>query len=212
MSTHINTVIGVFADHQAAEDAVRQLGDSGFPITQVSIVASDLQTTETVQGYITTGDVAKGGAKTGAWVGGIFGLLTGAAFIWVPGFGPLIAAGSLAAALIGGLEGAAGGAGIGALVGALAGLGISKNKALKYSEDVRVGKYLLLAHGTEEQIGKAKQVLETCDCETMEEHDGAQAHERLDDSTTVASHAAHMHHESAEQRQPTTEAAPNRQA
>ena len=43
------------------------------------------------------------GQQTSVWI-------QNAAFIWVPGFGPLIAAGSLAAVLIGGVDGAAVGA------------------------------------------------------------------------------------------------------
>jgi hypothetical protein len=65
----------------------------------VSIVSQNLEGEKQVHGYITTGDVAEKGAVTGAWVGGIFGLLIGAAFIWVPGFGPLLVAGPLAAAI-----------------------------------------------------------------------------------------------------------------
>lgn len=170
MTTPTNSIIGVFGTHQAAEDAVRRLDQGGFPINQVSIIAADLTRTETVQGFITTGDVAKQGAATGAWVGGIFGLLMGAAFLWVPGFGPLIVAGSLAAGLVGGLEGAAGGAGVGALIGALAGLGVSKTKALKYSEDVKAGKYLLVAHGADDDLARAKQILDQCECDELTEH------------------------------------------
>jgi hypothetical protein len=45
-----------------------------------------------VVGSITVEDVAKKGLITGAWAGGLLGLLTGAAFLWIPGFGPLIVA------------------------------------------------------------------------------------------------------------------------
>ena len=70
-------------------------------VNQISILAKDIQDEKKVHGYVTACDVSKTGAKTGAWVGGIFGLLVGSAFLWVPGVGPLIIAGSLAAALRG---------------------------------------------------------------------------------------------------------------
>ena len=60
-----------------------------------------------------------------ARTGGIFGLLVGAVFIWVLGVGPLLA-GSLATALVGGVEGAAAGGGLEGLLGALTGWGVSK--------------------------------------------------------------------------------------
>ena len=59
---------------------------------------------------VTAGSVAKDGAKVGAWSGGLFGLLIGAAFLILPGVGPVVIAGPLAAASLGGVEGALGGA------------------------------------------------------------------------------------------------------
>lgn len=56
-----------------------------------------------IHGYITTGQVVGTGAGMGAWMGGIFGLLVGAAFVWVPGVGPLLVAGPPAAARLGGI-------------------------------------------------------------------------------------------------------------
>jgi uncharacterized membrane protein len=151
---------GTFDTHEQAEAAVRVLGEAGVPLKNVSIVAQNLQTTERVQGFITTGDVAKSGAGLGAWWGGLFGVLVGAAFLWIPGAGPLIVAGPLAASFVGLLEGAAVGAAGGGLVGALMGYGLSKDKALKYDTIVRAGKYLVLAHGNEAQVSTAKVTLE----------------------------------------------------
>ena len=103
--------------------------------------------------------MAKSSARTGAWVGGIFGLLAGAAFLWVPGVGPLIVAGSLASALLGGLEGAVAGAATTGVLGWLFSLGIGKEHILKYEESVKAGKYLVIAHGSADDVTKAKQIL-----------------------------------------------------
>ena len=99
------------------------------------------------------------GAGTGESVGGLFGLLIGAAFLVLPGVGPVIVAAPLSAALLGGLEGLAGAA-LGALSGALVGWGVPKNQALKYEAQVKAGKFLVIA-GTPEQIEKAKTLLST---------------------------------------------------
>lgn len=69
--------VGVYETLAQAEAAVRKLDQGRFPITQVSIVAQNLQTEKEVHGFITAGDVAKQGAGTGAWFGGLFGLLMG---------------------------------------------------------------------------------------------------------------------------------------
>jgi len=153
-------ISGHFSTHADAEGAVRGLSAAGVPIKHVSIVAQNLQTTEQVQGFVTTADVAGAGAASGAWWGGFFGLLVGSAFLWIPGFGPLIVAGALASSLLGMLEGAAVGAAGGGLVGALMGYGLSKDKALKYESVVQAGSYLVLMHGDALQVTTARDVLE----------------------------------------------------
>src|SRR4051812_20239563 len=70
-----SSVIAVFSDHASAEDAVRQLESNGIPMKDVSIIGKDFQGIERPLGFVTTGTVAKDGAKVGAWTGGLFGLL-----------------------------------------------------------------------------------------------------------------------------------------
>lgn len=88
------------------------------------------------------GDVAHGamkGAGTGAAVGGVLGLVAGVASLAIPGIGPIIAAGPIAAALAGaGIGAAAGG-----IIGALANLGVPEEHAHYYAEGVRRGGTLI---------------------------------------------------------------------
>ena len=101
-----STVVAVYPDHDSADDAVRRLQSDGIPLQNLSIIGMDFQSVEKPLGFVTTGDVAKTGARVGAWTGGLFGLLVGAAFLIVPGIGRLVIAGPLAATLLGGIEGA----------------------------------------------------------------------------------------------------------
>ena len=68
-------------------------------------------------------------------------MLTGAALLFVPGVGPVIAAGTLATAMLGGLEGAVAGAAVTGVLGWLSALGVSKDHILKYEESVKAGKF-----------------------------------------------------------------------
>ena len=172
------SVIGVYDSMTNAEDAVRMLDKGGFPIKQVSIVAQDLESEKAVHGYVTAGDVAKSGAGVGAWVGGLFGLLIGAAFIWVPGFGPLLVAGPFAAMLLGGIEGAIAGAAGGGLLGALVGWGVSKEHILKYAEELKGGKYLLIAHGSAGEVARAHNILQGSGATELNVHSGAEGAKR----------------------------------
>src|SRR5262245_27217912 len=110
------SVTAIYNTLDQAESTVRALAQVGFPVKQVTILAKDIQDERKVHGYVTTCDVSCKGAQSGAWVGGIFGLLIGSAFLWVPGVGPLVVAGSLVAALAGGVEGAVAGAAVGGIL------------------------------------------------------------------------------------------------
>lgn len=153
------SIIAVYPDHDSAGRAVRRLEADGIDMRNVSIIGKDFEVVERPVGLVTTGSVAKDGAKVGALSGGLFGLLLGAAFLVVPGIGPMIIAGPLAVALLGGVEGALGGAAMGGLAGALVGLGVSQDKAIRYATDVKAGKYLVTLDGDTAQRQRTKFLL-----------------------------------------------------
>jgi hypothetical protein len=164
------SLVAIYETMSKAEAAVEALDVGGFPIKQVSIVAQNLESEKRVNGYVTAADTSKAGAQAGAWLGGIFGLLVGAAFVWVPGVGPLVVAGPLAAALLGGVEGAIGGAALGGVLGGIAGWGISKEHILKYEEVVKGGKYLVAAHGNKSEVAKAQEILKNTGADEVALH------------------------------------------
>ena len=98
MADQTSSIVAVYPDHASAEDAVKVLEKAGFSLKHISIMGRDFQVSETPIGFVTTGDVAAQGRDAGAWAGGIFGLLMGAAFLILPGIGPVVIAGPLAAA------------------------------------------------------------------------------------------------------------------
>jgi hypothetical protein len=167
------SVVTTYDSLDKAEAAVRSLDKNKFPIQQVTIIAKGLENEKQVHGYVTACDVSKQGAATGAWVGGLFGLLAGAAFLWVPGLGPLVVAGSLTSTLLGGVEGALAGAAVGGIFSGLAAWGISKQHILKYQDVVKAGKYLVVAHGTPDEVGLAHRVLEASGAAGIDVHEQA---------------------------------------
>jgi hypothetical protein len=142
MSESTGAVVGVYGSMKDAEAAVRTLLEYGMPAEQVSIVGQDLHSETEIHGFVTTGGVAKTGAKSGAWVGGLFGVLTGTALLFVPGVGLLVVLGPLAAGAVAAAEGAAAGGGLGAVLGHF----IAKKHVPKYSEHLAAGNYLVLRH------------------------------------------------------------------
>jgi outer membrane lipoprotein SlyB len=61
--------------------------------------------------------------------------------------------------------GGVGAAVAGGLVGALVGLGIPKEKALKYETEIKAGKFIVIVSGTDEEIDRAQQVLKNAELE-----------------------------------------------
>jgi hypothetical protein len=166
-----NSVVAVYNSHTDAEGAVKDLQRSGFPMTQLSIVGRDYHTEEHVAGYYNTGDRMKYWGKLGAFWGGLWGLLIGAAFFWVPGIGPVLVAGPLVAWIVAALEGAVLGGGLSALGAALFSIGIPRNSVLQYETSVGAGKFLVVAHGTEEEVGRAREILQSSrGAESVEQH------------------------------------------
>lgn len=152
--------IAIFDSLDQVEEAIEALTDAGIKRRKISVVTQSLETETKIHGYVTHGDAVREGAGTGAWAGGLFGLLVGAAFVWVPGFGPLLVAGPLTAALLGGIEGAVAGAAGGGLLGALFGPFIEKRHIPKYEEAIKSGKYLMLVSGSTADVEQAMRVLE----------------------------------------------------
>ena len=158
-----NSVVAVFASHDKAEDAVRKLQKSGFDMKKLSIVGKDYHTDEHVVGYYNAGDRMKYWGKLGAFWGGFWGLLFGSAFFWVPGIGPLLVAGPLAATILGALENAVLVGGLSALGAGLYSMGIPKDSVVEYETAVKAGNLVLVAHGTPEDVAKAKSIVEQTD-------------------------------------------------
>ena len=168
-----NSVVAVFASHDKAEDVVRKLQKSGFDMKKLSIVGKDYHTDEHVVSYYNTGDRMMYWGKLGAFWGGLWGMLFGSAFFFVPGVGPLLVAGPLVAWIVGALEGAVVTGGLTALGAGLYSLGIPKDSVLEYETAVKSGNYVLVAHGTPEDVAKAKSIAEQTDATKTVAHDAA---------------------------------------
>ncbi|MCG7854081.1 MAG: general stress protein, partial [Methanosarcinaceae archaeon] len=80
-----NAAVAIYNTHVEAEKAVKELQKSGFDMKTLSIVGKDYHTEEHVTGYYNAGDRMKYWGKLGAFWGGIWGLLFGSAFFFVPG-------------------------------------------------------------------------------------------------------------------------------
>ncbi len=158
VTTDKHTVVGIFDGPGHAEQALNKLQAGGFTPAQVSVVARD--NAEVTQLAEHTDMVAEGagtGAVTGGLLGGLGGFFLGISAMVIPGIGPIVGAGIIAATLAGaGIGAAAGG-----LIGALTAQGVSAEDAAGYQERVRAGSILLTIHAeSDEQAQHASDIFD----------------------------------------------------
>ncbi|MBI5929638.1 MAG: hypothetical protein HY862_10040 [Chloroflexi bacterium] len=134
------TFVGLYKDFDTARKVVEDLASAGFDRSSISLVASDDITrySENSQNRIggADGDVE---APEGAGFGAVIGTLVGLGFAVIPGVGPIIAGGTLGAAILSAGVGAVAGAATGGIAAGLINLGIPESDAAYYSEGIRRG-------------------------------------------------------------------------
>ncbi|MGF9692825.1 MULTISPECIES: general stress protein [unclassified Rhizobium] len=139
----MKTITGLFDDYTDASAAVSALEAAGVPSKDISIVSNNADNRHGE--HSNAGEGAGTGAGIGAVVGGAGGLLTGLGLMAIPGVGPVVAAGWLAATAAGAVAGAVAGGAAGGLVGAMTSSGVSEDDAHVYAEGVRRGGSLVTA-------------------------------------------------------------------
>jgi uncharacterized membrane protein len=162
----------VYDNHDQAEAAIQELQRDGFDLKQLSIVGRGYHTEEHVVGYYNTGDRMRYWGKQGAFWGGLWGLLFGSAFFFIPGIGPLVVAGPLVTWIVGALEGAAMVGGLSVLGAALYSVGIPKDSIFKYETAIKNARFIVVAHGTADEVAKAKEILGRSGAHEIEVHGG----------------------------------------
>lgn len=149
-----NTIAGLFHDHAAAEQAVRQLRDAGFLAEAIGVAVRE----RTASGELadeTGGGATAAGLVGGGLLGGLVGYLVGIGALVIPGVGPIIAGGVLAATL----AGAGIGAGAGGLLGALADMDVPEEEARHFETGFQRGDTLVTVKA-DNRMMEALQILE----------------------------------------------------
>lgn len=159
MTEKQNSAVGLFSNHQDAESAVKELQKCGYDMKKLSVVGKDYHSEENVIGYYNTGDRMATWGKFGLFWGWIWGLLFGSAFFLIPGIGPVMVGGPLVSYIIGALEISVITGGLTALGGALASIGIPNDSVIRYETALKADKFILIVHGTLQEVAKAKDIL-----------------------------------------------------
>lgn len=159
------TTIGVFSSREQAERAVEALHEEGFTEEEISIIARDDRGGDGGDGDGSMSmDNMADGAAWGGGLGALGGLLAGAGALAIPGIGPILAAGPLAATLSGAVAG-----GIG---GGLLDLGIPEQRGQQYEDDVKQGRILCVVESDDEGTDDAARIMQEAGADNVETHGG----------------------------------------
>jgi len=146
-------IVGVFEDRDQAEKALNELRRAGFREEQLGVLARGEKVSEGEVALEAAGKDALAGAVLGGAAGAVWGLAVVAGLI--PGIGPVLAAGALAAVL----TSAATGAAVVGTVGFFIGLGVPESEARQHERDLRAGRILITVR-TEGRYDEAAEILQ----------------------------------------------------
>ncbi|MBC8419757.1 MAG: permease [Desulfobacterales bacterium] len=165
-----NAVVAVYNTHTEAEAAIRELQKSGVDMKKLSILGKDYHAEENVVGYYNAGDRMKFWGKLGAFWGGLWGLLFGSALFFIPGIGHIVALGPVGGMIVGALENAVIVGGLSALGAGLYSVGIPKDSVIKYETAVKADKFIVIVHGSKDDVTKAKEIIKSTNAVESEAH------------------------------------------
>ncbi len=146
-----SVALGIFDNRDQAERSVQELRNKGFD-REISVVTRDEKQGES-SGLSMRSDTDSNldGVVSGGVLGGMAGLALGAGALFIPGIGPLIAAGPIAGLLSG--------AATGGIAGGLIDWGIPAEESHHYEEDVKQGKTLVAVHSSGPKLDDASHIL-----------------------------------------------------
>ena len=156
-------IIGTFDMRDNAEKAINELKEKGFGDNEVSIVAKEDETGGSGGGLTMDQSTdMSGGTVTGGAIGGTAGVLAGLGALAIPGIGPIVAIGPIAAGLTGAVAGG--------LVGNLVDLGIPEDRSKFYENRVKQGKVLAIVEANDDQVEDVRQLYSEFDASDIEIH------------------------------------------
>jgi len=154
-------IVAVYNSEQDAGEAIKALLNAKIEKGDISVIGKGDHDEPKNEFEIDREnyDIVRWG-KEGAFWGAILGFMTGAFFFWVPGFGPLVAAGSITSSLAGALGGAATVGSAAALIAWFADIGIEEAEARRYADLIKEGKIVVIVKSGAKGDKTAKEVLE----------------------------------------------------
>ncbi len=159
MQAHINASVSICNSHQEAEAAIQTLKKFGFDVRKLSLIGKGYHSEEHPVGFYSTGDKIRAWGSTGAFWGSMWGILMAPAVFLLPPLGMVTMAGPIVSVVISALEGAVLVGGLSAVGAALSQMGVPKDQVILYETALKADKYVLMVHGSDDEVARAKSIL-----------------------------------------------------
>lgn len=173
-------LLAFYTDHGTAKAGLESLLDEDFPPDRISLLGRASASGDDPLGiyYTSPGERMKAWGGMGAFWGGLWGLLTGAAGVFlVPGLGPVAAAGPLVEAITGAAAGAglaggamAGGAALSQVGVAIHRMGVPAEALDDIRDRLAEGQTLLLVITGTEESDRWRKVMAGTDPDSLQEY------------------------------------------
>ena len=153
-------IIGYFEDNDQAERALRELKEKGY--REISILGNEKGERRGRGGDAQSSTHLNNGTMTGGAIGGLAGLALGAGALFIPGIGPILAMGPLAATL--------GGAVTGGVTGALVDYGIPEDRSSFYESKVKEGNTVMVVKADERKTDEIAHIMRNYGAKDVKVH------------------------------------------
>ncbi|HEY0721926.1 MAG TPA: hypothetical protein VGE50_11815 [Gammaproteobacteria bacterium] len=172
-------LVAVVRDQKRAQQVVEELIEQDFPMDSLSMLGRAGSSGDDLLGisYNSVGEKMKSWGTMGAFWGGLWGLLSGAAGMFIlPGLGPIVAAGPIVEAIAGAISGAAlaggtmaGAAALSEITVAIHQLGVPEEKLHHLHEAIEQGHYVLILRCATDEAEYCRNLLSRRGDEEVEE-------------------------------------------
>lgn len=170
--SHSATLSAFVDGHIDVSNALRELQLAGIDLNIISVVGKDAHTDGHSIGVYQTGNGPHYKGAMGAFWTGLWSLMPGSAFFVIPGVGQVLMAGPIVGYLVNGHGQVDGEQVPNVLCTALLQNNVQSAHIAQYETAVRAGRYIMLVHGTADEVSIARFIFE------RRKHDIQSAHVR----------------------------------
>jgi hypothetical protein len=166
------SVVAVFSGYPETDSAVKKLANAGVAIENLSVVGKGSPSDEKIVGFHRAGGRIRFWGKRGVFWGSLWDLFDGGVSLTIPVIGQVMILGYLAPIVASAVDGGIMVGGLSALGAALYSAGAPRDSVGQYEQAVKADGFLVIVHGTAEELARSRAILVNGNPSRLDLHDG----------------------------------------